>query len=151
MRRGVGSARPASLLVNVGVIAAAGYQAWRSGGLQQGSYFGMPHERLPDYLGLDAAQRAKWHVLEEGFLAQLADDAREIRAHRERMIGMIFGERPDPAAIEAERAAIFAVQERQQRRIIAQLLKEREMLAPDQRAKLADQLLRRAPPGAQRP
>ena len=151
MRRWVGIALAASLLVNVGVIAAAGYQAWRTGGLQQGSYFGMPHERLPDYLGLDAAQRATWHVLEEGFLAQLADDAREIRAHRERMIGMIFGERPDPAAIEAERAAIFAVQERQQRRIIAQLLKEREMLAPDQRAKLADQLLRRAPPGAQRP
>lgn len=149
--RWIGIALAASLAVNAGVFVAAGFKVWQTGGSRASAYFGMPHERLPDYLGLDAAQRAKWHVLEEGFLAQLADDAREIRAHRERMIGMIFGERPDPAAIEAERAAIFTVQERQQRRIIAQLLKEREMLAPDQRAKLADQLLRQAPPGAQRP
>jgi Spy/CpxP family protein refolding chaperone len=151
MKRWLGIALAASLALNVGVIAAAGYQAWRIGGLQQASYFGMPHEDIPSYLGLSAEQRAKWHALEEGFLAELERDAREIRAHREWMIRMIFGEQPDPATIEAARAAIFALQERQQRRIIGQLLKEREMLAPEQRAKLAELLIRQAPVSAGTP
>jgi Spy/CpxP family protein refolding chaperone len=66
------------------------------------------------------------------------------------MIRMIFGERADPAAVEAERAAIFALQERQQRRIIGQLLKEREVLTAEQRARLAEHLLRQAPAGTVR-
>lgn len=145
MRRNwLGVALVASLALNVGVLAAAGYKAWM-GGTASG-YFGMPHERLPDHLDLTAAQRARWHAMEESFLADLAQEARAIAAHRERMIGMIFGDRPDPAAIEAERAVIFALQERQQRRIVAQLLKEAEVLTPAQRAKLAAQLLRQAPP-----
>lgn len=51
-------------------------------GPQQAAYFGMPHENLPDYLGLTAEQRTKWHALEEGFLAM--DPARFtawVRAH----------------------------------------------------------------------
>jgi Spy/CpxP family protein refolding chaperone len=136
----------ASLAVNAGVLAAAGYKAWQTGGWRASAYFGMPHERLPDHLGLTGEQRVRWHAMEEGFLSDLSQDAREIGAHREKLISMIFGVRPDPAAIEAERAAIFALQERQQRRIIAQLLQEAEMLTPEQRTKLAEQLLRQAPP-----
>jgi Spy/CpxP family protein refolding chaperone len=146
MKRWLGTALAISLAINVGVIAAAGYQSWRMGRLPQASYFGMPHEDIPHYLGLSAEQRARWHALEEGFLAALASDAREIGAHRERMIRMIFSESADAAAVEAERAAIFALQERQQRRIVAQLLKEREMLAPEQRAKLAELLVRQRAP-----
>lgn len=146
MRRWLAIALAASLLLNVGVIAAAGYQAWRLGGLPQAAYFGMPHEKLPEHLGLTVEQRVKWHALEEAFLGDFTNDARAIAAHREKMIAMIFGEHPNPAAIETERAAIFALQERQQRRIVGQLLKEREMLTAEQRAKLAEQLLRAAPP-----
>jgi Spy/CpxP family protein refolding chaperone len=142
-RNWLGFALAASLALNAGVIAAAGYKAW-SGGAASG-YFGMRHERLPDHLGLTAEQRAKWHAMEAGFLAELSADARAIAAHREKMIGLIFGDRPDPAAIEAERAAIFALQDRQQRRIVAQLASEAALLKPDQRAKLAEQLLRQAP------
>jgi Spy/CpxP family protein refolding chaperone len=146
MRRNwLGIVAAASLAVNAGVIAAAGYKAWQGGGAAT-AYFGMPHERLPEHLGLTAEQRSRWQTMEAGFLADLSKDARAIGAHRERMIRMIFGERPDPAAIEVERAAIFALQDRQQRRIVAQLLKEAELLAPDQRARLAEQLLRQAPP-----
>ena len=49
--------------------------------------------------------------------------------------------RPDPAAIERERETIFSLQERQQRSVIEQLLRERELLRPDQRAALARLLL----------
>jgi Spy/CpxP family protein refolding chaperone len=84
--------------------------------------------------------------MEEGFLAELSADAREIAAHRAKMIRLIFGELPDSAAIEAERAAIFTLQDRQQRRIVAQLLREAALLTAEQRAKLAEQLLRQAPP-----
>jgi hypothetical protein len=141
-RSSIGIALAASLALNLGVVGAAGYKAWQTGGGRTSAYFGMPHEDIPAFLGLTSDQRAKWHILEEDFLAELANDAREIAAHREGMIRMIFGERPDPAAIEAERAAIFALQERQQRRIVAQLLKEQEMLSAGQRGKLAELLIR---------
>jgi len=42
----------------------------------------------------------------------------------------------------------FALQEAQQRSVIAQLLKEREMLNPEQRTALADLLLKQAPRNA---
>ena len=147
-RNWVGLTLAASLLVNAGVVGAVGYAVWQRGGAGPAAYFGMPHENLPDYLGLTAEQRARWHAMEQGFLPDLTNDAREIAARRERMIRMIFGEPADPATVEVERAAIFALQERQQRRIIGQLLKEREVLAPEQRAKLAEHLLRQAPVGA---
>lgn len=146
-RNWVGLALAASLLVNAGVLGAVGYATWQRGGPSQGTYFGMPHEDLPGYLGLTAEQRVHWHAMEQGFLGALTSDAREIAARRERMIRTIFGERADPAAVEAERAAIFALQERQQRRIIGQLLKEREVLTAEQRARLAEHLLRQAPAG----
>jgi Spy/CpxP family protein refolding chaperone len=148
-RNWIGIALAISLLLNVGVLGGVGYQAWRLGALPElSAYFGMPHEQLPDYLGLDAAQRAKWREIEAGFLAGLTDDARAIRAHRERMIHEIFGARPDAAVVERERAQIFARQEAQQRRIVDQLLRERDLLSPEQRAKLADLLVRQAPGGA---
>jgi hypothetical protein len=60
---------------------------------------------------------------------------------------MIFGDRPGPAATEAELAAILALEERQQRRAIAQIERARDLLtAAQRRAKLADELLRQAPP-----
>ncbi|HET9043082.1 MAG TPA: periplasmic heavy metal sensor [Burkholderiales bacterium] len=143
-RNWLGIALAASLALNAGVIAAAGYKAWS--GARTDGYFGMPHERLPEHLDLTAEQRRRWHAMEEGFLAEFSADARQIAAHREKMVRLIFGERPDATAIEAERAAIFALQDRQQRRIVAQLAKEAALLTPEQRAKLAEQLLRQGPP-----
>jgi Spy/CpxP family protein refolding chaperone len=147
-RTWLGFALAVSLAVNAGVLGAVGFAAWQRGGPGQATYFGMKHENLPEHLGLTVEQRAKWHAMEEGFLAALTSDAREIGAHREKMIRMIFDEGAEAAAVETERAAIFALQERQQRRIIGQLLKEREVLTPEQRAKLAEHLLRQAPVGA---
>ena len=53
---------------------------------------------------------------------------------------------PDAAAIERERAAIFELQQAQQRLVIRQLLEERELLRAEQRAALAELLLSQGAP-----
>lgn len=134
-----------SLLINAGVLAGAWFQARRAEGATEVAFFGMGHERVPDHLKLDPKQREHWHVMEQDFVNTLNDAGREIQTHRERLVRELFSEQPDAAVIERERAAIFALQEAQQRSVIAQLLKEREMLNPAQRAALADLLLRQDP------
>jgi hypothetical protein len=134
-----------SLLVNAGVLAGAWFQTRRAEGAAEVAFFGMSHERVPDYLKLDPAQRERWHVMEQDFVKTLNDSGREIQTHRERLVRELFSEQPGAAVIERERTAIFALQEAQQRSVIAQLLKEREMLNPAQRAALADLLLKLDP------
>lgn len=131
----------ASLLVNVGVIAAALLPGWRSDVAGERALFGMGHEQVPAHLGLDAGQRERWHAMETQFVQALRESGRRIEGHRQRMVREILSAQPSSAAIESERAAIFALQEEQQRAVIAQLLKEREMLRPEQRAALAELLL----------
>ena len=131
-----------SLLANAGVLAGAWFQAWRAEGATELAFFGMGHERVPDYLKLDPAQRERWHAMEQDFVSTLNDAGREIQTQRERLVREIFSAQPDAAAIERERATIFALQEAQQRSVIAQLLREREMLNPEQRAALASLLLK---------
>jgi len=137
-----------SLLVNAGVLAGAWFQASRAEGATELAFFGMGHERVPEYLKLDRSQRERWHAMEQDFVKALNDAGREIQTHRERLVREIFSAQPDAPLIERERAAIFALQEAQQRSVIAQLLKEREMLSPEQRAALADLLLKQDPRNA---
>ncbi len=142
-----------SLLVNAGVLAGAWFQASRAEGAAELAFFGMGHERVAEFLKLDPAQRERWHAMEQDFVKTLNDSGREIQTHRERLVLDIFSAQPDAAVIERERAAIFALQEAQQRSVIAQLLKEREMLNAEQRAALAGLLLKQdpqTPAGAQR-
>jgi Spy/CpxP family protein refolding chaperone len=131
----------ASLLINVGVLAAV----WRAGlpvdGAGERAFFGMGHGQVAEHLRLDAAQRNRWRILEAEFIEDLNQSARRIESHRERLVRAILSEQPDFTTIERERAEIFALQEAQQRAVIAQLLKERELLRPDQRAALAELLL----------
>ncbi len=131
----------ASLLVNVGVIASAWVPSWRGDGSVERTLFGMGHQQVPEHLRLDPAQREHWHALEADFLRTLDESGREIERHRERLVHAILADAPQPDAIERERAAIFALQEAQQRAVIAQLAREREMLRPEQRVALADLLL----------
>lgn len=141
-----------SLLVNVGVLAGAWFQAWRAQGATELAFFGMEHERVPDYLKLDQLQRERWHAMEQDFVKTLNDIGGEIELHRGRLVREIFSAQPDASVIEHERAAIFTLQQGQQRSVIEQLLKEREMLNAQQRLALADLLLkqdRRTSVGAQ--
>jgi len=141
----------ASLLVNVGLIAAAWLPGWRTAapGEAERAHFGMSHERVAEHLRLDAAQRERWHALEAGFVESLQASGREIQRHRERLVAALMSpgaQPPDAAAIERERAAIFELQQGQQRLVIEQLLKEREMLRAEQRAALAELLLSQGVP-----
>jgi len=144
-RSGLGYALLLSVLLNVGAMGAAGYHAVRDG--RPPAFFGGSRTELdlPDYLGLDAGQRRSWHDMEAGFLRDFDAGGAEIMAHRSELIRQIFSERPEPGRIESERAAIANLQELQQRRVIAQFLKERQILDARQRTALADLLLQEAP------
>lgn len=131
-----------SLLLNIGVLAGAWFQTWRTEGATELSFFGMGHERVPDYLQLDRSQRERWHAMERDFVKTLNDASRNIQTHRELLVREIFAAQPDASVIERERATIFALQEAQQRSVIGQLLKEREMLSAEQRLALTKLLLK---------
>lgn len=123
-----------SLLINLGVLGAIAYRGAASKAPAAG-------ESLPRHLQLSAEQMQRWHESEAGFLRQLGAGAEEIRAHRDRMIHAIFAEKPDHGLIDGERAAIARLQDKQQQLVIAQLLRERELLQPAQRERLARLLL----------
>jgi hypothetical protein len=123
-----------SVLLNLGVVGAAGYQAMGRGGAATGD--------LSDHLKLDGDQRRRWHSLEESFLRELDAGWRNIAQHREALIREVFSESPDPARIEVERARIAELQALQQQRVIAQFLRERDILTAGQRRALVDLLLR---------
>lgn len=126
-----------SMLLNLGVVGAAGYRA-----LVQPS---SGATELASRLKLDAAQRTRWHSLEQDFVRELDAGWQEIARHREALVREVFSERPDPARIEAARARIAEVQMQQQQRVIAQFLREREILNTEQRRELVNVLLREEP------
>lgn len=125
-----------SALLNAGVLGAAAYRSFVGARESAG---------LVDRLELDDDQRRRWHALEEPFVRDLDAGWREIAGHRERLVREVFSERPDDGRIEAERSRIAELQVQQQRRVIAQFLREREVLTAGQRAVLVDILLRQAP------
>ena len=126
-----------SLLVNLGVLGAAVFH-WRSGAAE-----GVDVAR---HLDLDADQQRRWDQLERPFVAELDAGWREVARHRERLIREMFGDAPDAARIEAERARIAELQAVQQKRVLAQFLREREILTAQQRRRLVELLLRQAQP-----
>jgi hypothetical protein len=132
-----------SLLLNAGVLGAIGYEAARQGGLPP--VFGTSGEAYAaDYLKLSPEQRERWRVLEADFMTRFEADTREIAAHRERLIREIFSDSPRLERIESERELISRLQTEQQRRVIAQLMRERDILDRTQRLALAEFLLQQA-------
>jgi hypothetical protein len=136
-----------SLMINLGVLGAVAYRAVVDGGLPRVLGGPPPAQTLPRQLALNDQQLGRWREAEHAFLASLSSGAVEIRARRDRLIREIFAPSPDQAVIEAERAGIARLQDEQQRLVIGQLLREREMLDPRQRERLARILLEQ-PAGA---
>jgi Spy/CpxP family protein refolding chaperone len=136
-----------SLLLNVGVLGAVAYQAWQNGGWP-GLHADNKHDHLAEYLNLSEEQRRQWKAKEETFLQEMGADWEEVRIHRERMIRQIFSQQPDLAAIEANRAAISRIQEKQQHHVIAQLMEEQRILNMKQREALAELLIQQKPAGS---
>lgn len=124
-----------SLLVNVGVLAAAGWHAR-----------GEAPADVPRVLGLSAEQRQRWENLERPFLADLDRGWREVAQHRELLIRELFRDQPDAGRVEAQRSRIAELQTLQQKRVIAQLVGERELLDARQRGLLLELLLREPAP-----
>ena len=126
-----------SVLVNVGVLAGLGWQKLSRDGLPMPS--GAPTE-LSRELQLSASQLQRWHDAEAPFLAYLRASNASLGEHRNRLIEAIFAEQVDRTVIDAEQAKIAELQNEQQRLLIDQLLQEREILKPQQRARLAQVL-----------
>jgi hypothetical protein len=124
-----------SFLINLGVLGAVAYRAMAPAAAPAAG------ESLPRHLQLSAEQLHRWHESEAAFLGQLGAGADKIRVHRDRMIGAIFADTPDQVLIDAERTAIARLQDEQQKLVIGQLLRERELLQPAQRERLARLLL----------
>lgn len=129
-----------SLSLNAGMLAAVAFNVTRPE--PQGQVAGT-HLNLQDYLHLNTEQRARWQQIERDFLKDLSGNWSDIRSRREALVRQIFSAEPDRAAIDAEQARIAALQDAQQRRVIRQLLAERELLDEQQRAALMDLLLTR--------
>jgi Spy/CpxP family protein refolding chaperone len=129
----------ASLALNLGVVAALVAERVRP----SADTHATQSVNLPDYLQLTPAQRERWSAIEHGFLRDIAANWDAIRTHRETLVRQIFSAAPNRAAIDAEQAGIAALQDAQQRRVIDQLLAERELLDERQRARLMELLLNR--------
>ncbi|HMM46558.1 MAG TPA: periplasmic heavy metal sensor [Thiobacillaceae bacterium] len=136
-----------SLLLNVGVLGAVGYQAWQQGGLR-GAHASEKRDPLVERLQLSGEQRRMWEEKERKFLRDMGADWEQVRIQRERMIQEIFSEQPDPAAIEGIRQAICRIQEKQQRQVIVQLMEEQQILDARQRKILAELLIQQKPAGS---
>lgn len=135
-----------SLMVNAGILVAAGWQRLQHDGLPMPS--GAPTE-LSRQLQLSAGQLQRWHDAEAPFLAFLRASNASIGEQRNRLIEAIFAETVDLAGIAATQAQIAGLQNEQQRLLIEQLLRERDILEPHQRAQLV-QVLVQQPVGAAR-
>lgn len=129
-----------SLSLNAGIVAAVAWNAVRS---EPDSRTAAKAVNLPDYLQLTDEQRQRWVQTEQVFLADLSSNWREIRAHREALVRLIFATDTDRGAIDKEQGRIAALQDAQQRRVIEQLLAERGMLSEAQRNALMQVLLDR--------
>lgn len=129
-----------SLSLNLGIVAAVVFSQTRTAADMKSAE---EQISLAERLQLTQEQRRRWQEIENGFLSDLAANWRDIRAHRETLVRQIFSATPDRAAIDKEQARIAALQDAQQRRVIEQLLAERELLDERQRAALMDLLLSR--------
>ena len=128
-----------SISLNVGILAAVVGTRLGAASLAKNE----EQINLSDYLRLDAVQRQRWAELEQGFLNDLTANWREIQARRESVIRQVFSAAPDQGTLDAAQAKIAALQDNQQRRVIRQLLAERDLLDERQREKLMALLLKR--------
>ncbi len=125
-----------SLALNVGFVATAVQRHWLAGGQEA------PAASLAQRLGLSAGQRAVWMRLEGPFLADLEGTWAAIRAQRQALLDELFAAHPDAARLDGIQAKIAALQDEQQKRVIRQLLAEREVLDARQRDVLKALLMR---------
>lgn len=124
-----------SVLFNLGVLGALGWQQFAN---LQRSQPGEP--LLVRELQLDEQQRQHWQDFEAPFLHELNQSSLVIQQQRNQLIDSIFAEQLNHERINAAQAALAEQQNHQQRLVIDQLLREREILSTTQRQRLAQLL-----------
>lgn len=124
-----------SVLFNLGVLGALGWQQFAN---LQRSQPGEP--LLVRELQLDEQQRQHWLDFEAPFLHELNQSSLAIQQQRNQLIDSIFAEQLNHERINAAQAALAEQQNHQQRLVIDQLLREREILSTTQRQRLAQLL-----------
>ncbi len=122
----------ASLALNIGFAGTAVYRHW----LGPAPVRSASPASLPDRLGLTADQRSAWEALERPFLRDLSANWAAIRSLRQALLDEIFAAEPDKERLAKLQARIAALQDSQQKRVIAQLLSERSVLDERQRSLL---------------
>lgn len=123
-----------SLALNVGFVGMAAYRYGSAAGEAQPA-------ALADRLNLNAQQRAAWQALETPFLQDLSVNWTDIRGLRQALLNEIFADQPDERQLADFQARIAALQDGQQKRVIAQLLAERDVLDSAQRSALKSLLM----------
>ena len=126
-----------SVLFNLGVLTALGWQ-------QLAGYLpSLPSEPLlVRELQLDEQQRQQWLSHEAPFLHELNESSLTISQRRDELIDSIFAEQLDDQRIANAQSALAEQQNHQQRLVVEQLLRERAILNPAQRQRLAQLLTR---------
>ncbi len=126
-----------SLALNAGFLATAVQRHWL-GPAQDRQEAMAP---LAQRLNLSAAQRTAWTALEGPFVSDLAGNWAAIRAQRQALLDELFAAHPDEARLASIQERIAALQDRQQKRVIGQLLAERGVLDAHQQDVLRSLLM----------
>jgi Spy/CpxP family protein refolding chaperone len=143
----------ASLILNVTLLATAGYVTYRQSAFWTSPFGGkMPRDRfLFDELALRPEQRKAMRAKAVAFRAEIDNRREEIAAGRKELVALLRRDAPDRKAIDAAIARISRMQENMQRRIAEHMLAEKALLDPDQRQKFMDLIGERmaagGPPG----
>lgn len=140
----------ASLALNVSMLAAAGYRAYRHAG-QWVSPFGTvmtPHRFLFEELSLSSVQLKALRERTIPFRAEIDRRRREMIEKRRVLVALMRSERPDKKTIDATVGQISRMQEEMQRRITNHMLEVKGSLSPEDQRKFLDLIERTMSAGA---
>lgn len=130
----------ASLVLNVTVLATAGYRAYRQSGQWVSPFGGVmkQHQFLFEELSLQPAQMKALKERTIPFRAEIDRRRQEILGKRKELIALMRAEQPDKKAIDAAIAGISRMQEDMQRGITAHMLEVKASLDRENQRKFID-------------
>jgi Spy/CpxP family protein refolding chaperone len=131
----------ASLCLNVGFCGAWALRSWRH------------HHRsdLPSELGLSGPTRQQFETNFSDLKRRLSVLHDDLARERGKLMDILASENPSPEAIQAQQSVVLSVQSRIQGLVTADLLKQKELLTPEQQKGFFDHLRRRMDDSKRRP
>ena len=130
----------ASLILNVTVLATAGYMYYQRSSSWV-SPFGVKIKKdrfLFDELSLRPEQREAMKARALPFRAEIDKRRQEIASKRKDLITLLRADKPDKKAIDAVITRISAMQKEMQQRITGHMLEEKSLLDKDQQQQFLD-------------